>query len=201
MTLGRVRQVLGGATLLLAIAIVGAVMVPEQVATVPAVRAAIDAAATLDSETIGLGGAVVVTALLLLALVVSRPDSTGGDAFDALRTNPPETVAEDDSDRVGRVLDSAISESAAESSGVVKKRLRDIAEEQVRRYGPEAQDPTVAVARGSWTDNRPAALFIGEQVQPTLLERLRSWLDPDAERRRRIRATVAALEALAEANR
>lgn len=201
MILRRLRQLVGGLTLLLVLVITVAVLTPESVVTVPAVQDLLDAATTLDSEIVGLVGSITVGVLLIIALLISRTGTRGEDVFDALRRNPPETVNEAEAPRVGDTLDRAIAAPNAVDRVDLQTQLREIAEEQLRLYGPDNQDPVAAVADGSWTDRRPAAVFISENVQETRLERLRYWLDPDAERDRRIRATVAALEAITETDR
>jgi hypothetical protein len=69
-----------------------------------------------------------------------------------------------------------------------------------------ARDPAVeteaaedALRSGEWTDDPLAAAYLGDPTMP-LSSRLREWLAPERERRRRIERTVAAIEAAGEAS-
>jgi hypothetical protein len=67
----------------------------------------------------------------------------------------------------------------------------------VQQTGRDRQDARTAVERGTWTDDRLARALLGTPGFP-LLSRLRAWLDPEAERQRRVRRTVAAIERVHE---
>jgi len=83
----------------------------------------------------------------------------------------------------------------------VDERLRGLVVARLTREGYDRAAADRAVATGGWTDDRTAAAFLAGEggPVPTLGSRLRLWLDPESERERRIRRTVAALDDFADA--
>jgi hypothetical protein len=113
--------------------------------------------------------------------------------------DPPEAVSATDRTRTGGSFDAltaaactgeeaaldAVRSTLAETAASASARAADQAPEQARR----------AVETGAWTDDSVAAAFLAGEVGPdfSVLARLRAWLDPAAERRRRIERTVEAV--------
>ncbi|WP_137286813.1 DUF7269 family protein [Halorussus salinisoli] len=108
---------------------------------------------------------------------VSAADHTlTGEAFD---DRVAAACAGDD--RALRTVRSTLADAAASAHA----RAADCAPEQARR----------AVETGAWTDDPIAAAFLAGASGPqfSVLARLRAWLDPSAERRRRVERTVEAV--------
>jgi len=123
-------------------------------------------------------------------------------AFDGLLDAPPEAVTVETATPTAAGLDSAIARAVAGDSVAmagVRDRLAAVATDRLvrhRGYDPPAAEE--AVAAGTWTNDRVVAAFLAESGGPvySLGSRLRLWLDPETERRRRFERTVGAIEAL-----
>jgi hypothetical protein len=79
----------------------------------------------------------------------------------------------------------------------IRDLLRDLAAETYAREEGVADEAALqAVERGAWTDNQVAAAFLASDDGPTasVPSRIRLWLAPDRERRRRIDATLDEIE-------
>lgn len=192
----RTRTLVSGALGLTAIAVaVAVVAVPDAVMRSP-LSSLVEAAAEVDSEQLLLAVAALV-GLLVLWAARSRTGADPDDAFAALTDTPPETVAIEDDVVAGRRLDDQFADAIATRGwyeGEVVSILRDTAVDVVAlTNGADAEE---AVDDGTWTDDLLAAATLAgpDGPQPSLWARLRKWLDPAAERERRIRRTVAAIE-------
>lgn len=202
-------RILGGLGALATLAAGAVAYRPELVAGLPVVDALVE---TLPPERLllALGLAVLATATWTARGGSSRSDSGARagpvDRFD--RTDdPPETVSAADRARTGGSFDARV---GAACSGddlalrMVRESLADTAASAVAGAGD--RDPEAArraVETGAWTDDRLAAAFLADEdgPDPPLAARLRAWLDPTAERRRRIERAVDALEDAAERDR
>lgn len=147
----------------------------------------------------------------LYALVAARSTSdvdevaASSDAegqFDAARTHPPEDVTADRRTTTGAGVDADVKIAVARG-GRQLRSVRDLLRAQaVRAYANERGTTTAtarrAVETGNWTTNRVAAAFLGDDGGPsaTVRSRVRLWLAPERERRRRIDATLAEIERL-----
>lgn len=187
---------------LAAVAAAGLLLVPESVLGFPAVSALVAALAGLDPRrfVLLLSGAVGLLALVL-ALIrgAGRPTLEG---FDEFRERPPEAVTESEAPRSGVAFDRRIAaavEGSEDGEAAVRERLRSSAvQAYARTTGTDEPAARATVAMGRWTDDATAAAFLAAPggPSPSLGSRIRLWLDPAAERRRRVEATVAALESL-----
>lgn len=193
MTLSTSRRVIGGIGLVAVVTAGVATLRPPLVPKTPPVQALIQTASNFGPRIVGLSVAVVTGILLMTLLLVSRPTKATDQTFQQLRDTPPETISETDVDLAGAAFEAAAETGRSD----VGNQLRETAVTEVAFDIGETAARN-AVATGVWTDNRPAALFVGDEVDPTLFERLRTWLDPESEHRRRLLATIAAIEARAE---
>lgn len=143
---------------------------------------------------------VVSVAVGLLGLAVSRgrPQQTHlGSEPIRLVSETPETAQTERRTRPGAALDEQLT-IAVEGDETAAVALRESLRERAVRT--LASDPATsveaaraAVDDGSWTDDSLVAVYLGRETLP-LSARLRAWLDPGAEQRRRARRTVAAIE-------
>jgi len=149
------------------------------------------AAAALPTDRPDLLVAGVGLVVGLVATVFSRLGSD--DPTPPLVTAPPE-YSQSATPTTGRGFDAALERADSESH--VRDTLRATAVETlVQQSGLDRQRARTAVREGSWTDDRLAAALVGT-VQVPLVSRLRAWLDPVAEHRRRIERTIDAIERL-----
>lgn len=143
--------------------------------------------------------------LLVAARARSDVDGTNGlsDAerrFDAARTDPPEAVTADQRVMTGAGIDADV-QLAVTGGGRPLRTVRDLLREQAAAAYADSQgasdDEAVrAVEAGTWTDSREAAAFLGDESGPTasIPSRVRLWLAPERERRRRIDAALDEIE-------
>ena len=148
------------------------------------------------------------SAVGLYAAWAARANSPAGTPPDGpaarfeTEEDPPEAVTTTDRTRTGENLDERIAAACAgndEALEAVRSNLADTAASAHSRVA----DRTPAEARrdvrsGAWTDDLLAAAFLADDSGPNfgLFARLRSWLDPETERRRRIDRTVEAVEGI-----
>lgn len=197
----------GAATLLAALAVVR----PDVVLGVDLLARPVRTVSSMRTRDLLLGGSALVG---LYALWAARSPSDervfeAGDAderFERITDRPPERVTADERTLSARELDETI-EVGVEGDEValdrVRDRLRSLAVARLDRTRSDggrpadSEPPGATIAAGDWTDDRTAAAFLSEgEPSHSLFSRLRLWLDPAAERERRVRRTVAAIEAL-----
>lgn len=111
----------------------------------------------------------------------------------------PERATATDRTRTGETFDARV-EAACEGDEralrAVESNLADAAASAyARRADCQPADAESAVATGAWTEEPTAAALLGDESGPhfSLVARLRAWLDPAAERRRRVERTVEAV--------
>ncbi|MFC7234558.1 DUF7269 family protein [Halosegnis marinus] len=203
MALSRWQQVVGG---LVVAALAGTVVLvarPELAAALPTGSELVEAAATLDPTTVGVGAAVALGALLALLVAFTRSAATDDDRFDRLRERPPEAVTADEATRTGSGFDEDLDRAERGVERGIEATRDRLAELAARVHAAETGDPVPAareaVTAGAWTDDRTAAAFLGgPELTYSVVARLRLWLDPETERRRRVAATVAAVRERAD---
>lgn len=114
-------------------------------------------------------------------------------------TDPPEAVSAADRTRTGASFDARIEAACTgdeEALDAVRSVLAETAASAYARAGDcEREAVCRAVATGAWTDDPVASAFLADDEGPnfSVLARLRAWLDPEVERRRRVERTVAAV--------
>ncbi|SFR67641.1 DUF7269 family protein [Halogeometricum limi] len=190
-----VAALAGFAAVVVAAALVFGVLSPNEV---PAVS---DAVETLDDGQLLL--ALAGTLLLGRWFARRRATSSTTERFTKLRADPPEGVSAPASIRVGgrfdRVVADAVTAEDDDAMRSVASRLRTTATD-LYADAEDTDRPTARrrVAAGAWTDDRLAAAFLAADERPPFRSRLRAWLDPSRERRRRVETTVEALFELRE---
>lgn len=185
-------------------------LAPGLVGALGPVGAAIEAVDALDGNLLVLFAGLGVTGYVVL-VARSRPaPETAGTRSEAQRrferagATPPEAVTAEPRALAASAVDGSF-EAAVENGGAALHDARaQLTTAAVGAFavasGQSREVARDAVARGTWTDDPVAALFLagGEERSPPLGARLRLWLTPRRERRRRIEATVAAIERLEE---
>jgi len=125
-----------------------------------------------------------------------------GTAFDRLLDAPPEAVTVETATPTAAALDARVDRAVAGDEAAlasVRDRLASVATDRLVRYRGDAPAAAQeAVAAGTWTDDRVAAAFLSGSRGPiySFGSRLRLWLDPETERRRRLDRTVGAVDAI-----
>ncbi|SER54703.1 DUF7269 family protein [Natrinema salaciae] len=118
---------------------------------------------------------------------------------------PPETALTGTEYTVGRTADRTLSTAAQgwyrcrpnESTADVRRRLFAGAVRVVTtKRGLATDTARDAVRSGTWTDDPVAAAFLADKLRQPRRERLRAAVDPGAAYRRRVRRTLAAIEAI-----
>lgn len=202
-TLARLLGVLGA---LLTVATAAVVFAPDLVADPLAEVAAL--LESRDPQRLLLALGVLVGVYAGWTAWRGSPDRRGtrgpAAAFEGVG-DPPETVTAADRARTGRSLDERVADAAAGDDTALSSVQGTLARTAAAAYGRaadcDADAATRAVETGAWTDDQTAAAFLADEAGPSfsLWARLKEWLDPAAERRRRIDRTVAAVEAAFEA--
>lgn len=180
---------------------------PDLLLSVPPVEALVAAAEGVDTRRLLLGGSLLVGLYLTIAArsaTRSVREGEDGDTFDAATTVPPEAVTTARQRRTAEDLDDAIEQAITgddDAFAAVRDRLRETVTVTYARTTDTPTDAArAAVARGDWTDDRTAAAVLAGDDGPThsLWSRLSLWLDPETERRRRLRHVVDAASGMTE---
>lgn len=144
-----------------------------------------------------------VTLLLAGLWFARRRSSSTDDRYTQLRERPPEGVAAPASIRVGGEFDRLVGEAVvSDDDGAMRPvaaRLRETAT-GLCADATEADRQTARrrIEDGAWTDDALAAAFLAADERMPFRARIRAWLDPARERRRRVDATLDALFELRE---
>lgn len=131
-------------------------------------------------------------------------DSQPDRRFEAALTHPPETVTADRRLLAAARIDDEMW-AAIRVGGRPLQSVRSLLfDTAATAYSDVTEMPAEAardaIEQGSWTRDRMAASFLAgpDGPRPTLVARLRLWVAPERERRRRIERTLAAIEQLQE---
>ncbi|AEH35779.1 DUF7269 family protein [Halopiger xanaduensis] len=124
----------------------------------------------------------------------SAVTAAGGDGSDSV-VAAVDVVGETTTERVDRTIDALERGNRANTNAVVadlRESLRAV--ETAKGYSSDAADERIR--RGEWTDDRIAAVFLGDESAGTLSlgHRLRRWLFPGRTFRRRLERTLAEME-------
>jgi len=204
----RVRAVLGTAGVGLTVLGVLAVTNPALVAGTEPLASVAAALSDVGFRSLLLAGCVTVGLLLVRVAWGSSGGPQSGDGtdpaerFERLGVAPPERVTAETATPTAARLDAAIDRAIAGDDAAlrgVRDRLGAATVDRLVRYAgyaPAAAEE--AVATGTWTGDRVAAAFLSDERGPVYAfgSRLRLWIDPAAERRRRLSRTVGAIDAL-----
>lgn len=167
------------------------------------VETIVDLIGERDPAQLLLGTTALAGLVLLVAAHSSQEtarNSTVDELFEGMDTTPPEAVTADNQHLVGEQLNQQI-QYGIESGGKQLRDTRDWLATAAVHAAIMAGDHTyeeakTAVEQGTWTDDKIAAAFLAGPTgpSPTLASRLRLWLAPARERRRRIERTMTAIE-------
>ncbi|MFC7142155.1 hypothetical protein ACFQMA_20250 [Halosimplex aquaticum] len=196
--------VIGVFATLLGLLSVGA---PSFVADTEPLATLVGTASTVEPRTLFVVGSAAFGLYLVGAAWASPEDRlvggdcSGADRFERVLAAPPETVTAPDRTLVADDFDAAVeraNDGDERAMDQIRERLRRLAVARLERDGWDDGSAAEAVASGEWTDDRTAAAFLSDAgaTVPSLRSRLGLWLDPATERERRIRRTVAAIDAL-----
>lgn len=185
----------------------GLLFAPDLLLSFQGVEPFVAAAEAANTRRLLLGGSLLVGLYLTFAArsaTRSIRDRDDPDAFDEATADPPEAVTTARQRQTAEELDDAF-ESAVdgddEALDAVRDRLREtVTAAYVRTVDCAPEVAEQAVARGDWTDDRTAAALLADEDGPahSLWSRLRLWLDPERERRRRLTRTVRAASGIME---
>lgn len=205
----RRAAVLGTLGALLTVVSAGFAFVPDLLLAVGPVRDTVRALSGTDPTAVVLAATVVVALYVAVAARSSAgesslaPRSDADRRFDGVATTPPEAVTADRRGRTAAALDAEV-DAAVEFGGHRLASVRDVlartaADVVADHRGTDPATAREAVETGTWTDDDVAAAFLAGEAGPTpaLGSRIRLWLAPERERRRRIERTVDAIRALA----
>lgn len=187
--------VAGVGALLFAVAVA---IAPEQVfAAVPPLEAVVETTQDIDGSLV-LAAASIVVGLLASRLARSgtSPEKTVDPEMDAESARRPESVAVDTGTVTGEALQRAYEtvESPADLE-VVADGLRETAVAVERAVaGVDPETASQRVVTGEWTDDDLAAAVLGGDVPLPVTARLRGWLDPEGEAKRRLDRVIDAVE-------
>jgi hypothetical protein len=193
-------RALGALGALLTLAAAAVLVRPGLADSLAAVAAIVE---SIDTERLllGLGFAVGAYAAWAAHAGSDEPSPRAGPAARFAGTvDPPEAVSAADRTRTGASLDARIEAVCAgdeEALAAVRATLAETAANAHARAADRAPgDAHRAVETGAWTHDPVAAAFLAGDDGPgfSLLARLRAWLDPEAERRRRVERTVGAVD-------
>ncbi|WP_459194840.1 DUF7269 family protein [Halosimplex sp. J119] len=189
------------ATLLGVVAVVSPSIVTgtEPLATLAVVLGGIDPRTLFVFGSAAVGLYVAVSSWRSSGARLVGDDRDGVARFERALAEPPETVTASDRTLAGNDFDAAVERAVAGDGRAmdgVRDRLRGLAAARLDRAGCSDE----SIASGEWTDDRTAGAFLSEDAGPvhSLRSRLRFWLDPETERDRRVRRTVAAIESISE---
>lgn len=198
-------RVLGGLGVALTLA-AGAVLVrPELADSLSGVVAVVE---SQDSKRLLLVLGSVVGAYAAWAARTSSPErfSEKGPAARFDGDDPPEAVSAADRIRTGESLDARIEAACSGDEEALAEVRSILAETAASAYARAADRPPEearrAVETGAWTEDPTAAAFLADDDGPgfSLWGRLRAWLDPAAEGRRRVERTVEAVDQVLRAD-
>lgn len=181
---------------------------PDAVGQVGPLAWGVDTLASVEATTLGFVAGCLAVAYLGLtarsrpAPETVSPESSTESRFEMATTAPPEaptaqrqpvtaTYAEDNITEAVEFGADALTALRAQlrvSAVAVYADATDLSRDQAR----------TAIERGTWTDDELAAAFLAGPAgpEPSLWLRLRLWLVPARERRRRIERTLTAIEGL-----
>lgn len=202
--------VLGTLGALVTVVAAAFVVVPDTLLGVPAVAATVEGLAGLEPTTVMLAASAVAGLYVAVASRTGSGSATDASPADerfaaAAGDSPPEAVMADRRRQTAAGLDATLAEGIEAGGDALTATRETLFATAVDTYAEARAVPREAareaVERGTWTDSPEAARFLaGDRgPEPGLLARIRLWLTPERERRRRVEATVAAIERVSAA--
>lgn len=204
---GRRRELAYGTAGVVATAVgIGLFLVPDLLLGIGPVAWAVRSLTAVDATTLGLVAGVLAT-LYLGWSARSQPASETVSAasrsetrFEMAATAPPETVTAQRQRLAAGWVDDDVEEAIEHGGDALAETRSQLRSTATHAYATAA-DVTPEAARaavdgGEWTADRMAATFLAGPEGPSasLGARLRLWLFPARERRRRIERSITAIE-------
>ncbi|UPV99712.1 hypothetical protein M0R88_14475 [Halorussus gelatinilyticus] len=191
-------RVLGGLGALATLLAAGVVLAPGL--TDP-VSAALSVVRSQDPQRLLLVLGLVVGSYAAWTARARSPERapTEGPAARFAGGDRPESASAADRTRTGGTFDERVAAACDGDERALRAVRSNLASAATSAHARAADRPPEraesAVETGAWTDDRTAAAFLAGESGPdfSLVARLRSWLDPAAERRRRVERTVEAV--------
>lgn len=188
---------------------VGLLFVPDLLLALGPVDASVSVAAQLDTTVVALlAGGILVVSLATLSRTPTDVDPTDTQSSADPRFEHASTVPPEETTQTTAVTAAGIENDvrdAATNGGdayheVLVLLYETAASAHAERTGVAIQDAKAAVDGGTWTADPVAAVTLAGADGPTppLTMRLRLWLVPTRERRRRIERSVAAIEGVTQ---
>lgn len=184
-------------------------LVPDLVRAVGPLDAVLDGIVGTERRFVMLAAGLVVGAgLVVIARSSPAPAGTGattaaGDRFETEARRPETVTAERRAVTASRV-DDGFEVAVREGGTQLREARTQLSTVATGAYaaatGSSRDTARAAVARGEWTHDPVAAMFLATRdgPEPDVRARLALWLVPRRERRRRIERTIAAIERLGE---
>lgn len=203
-------RTLGFGTIGVAATLTGIVLLvaPELVLGIGGAAWVVTTLSSLEATTLGLvAGCLAVLYLGLTARSRPAPETVASESrtetrFEMATTAPPEEETADQQTLTATTVDDDIAEAidvGDDALTAVREQLRLTA---ISTYAVATDTPRdtaqAAIERGTWTEDPLAATFLGGPAgpEPSLWLRIRLWLVPARERRRRIERTLVAIEGM-----
>lgn len=160
----------------------------------------------LDSPLFLIGtGIGIVCVGGIIAWMVGFRSATAETIYDAAVESPPEDVTERRGTLAAAQHETQVADAQAGDPDAMDALVGRLRQTAVTIYavsgGVTRDDAQLAVVAGTWTDDRIAAATLAEDEPQPLVARLRLWLDPEQERKRRIERTITAIRRLDEDKR
>lgn len=178
---------------------VALLVVPAQVRQFAVVDRFLTETANVPQTTLVLLTGMLACGYVVLAARSRTIDSGESDddaqkRFEALRNRPPEAVTAERQTRTAAGMDDRLEKAVSGADNQmmeVRATLRTLATQ-----GNGKTDRQEAIRNGNWTSDPVAAAFLAGPAGPEMpvSSRLRLWLTPERERRRRIERTLAVIE-------
>ena len=191
------RAVLGGVGAVAAATAFGLAVAPE-IADVPPIDTLVALTAGLDRTQAVLLASTVVAGYVVLARAAGGQSESPPDLFDRACRNPPETPTTHTTAQTAARTDATIDRAVTGEQRAVTEVRHSLAATAAAVHAAATDtDRTraeAAIEAGEWTEDPVAAAFLASSESPPIGARLRLWLTPRRERRRRIERTLAAIE-------
>lgn len=184
-------------------------LAPDLVRAVGPLDGVLDAIVAAEQRFVMLAAGLVVGAGLLV-IARSRPDpaesGTDAAATDRFETGAkrPETVTVDRQTVTASRVDDGFEVAVRDGGAQLREARAQLSTVAAGAYatatGSSQETARAAVARGEWTRDPVAGMFLATRggPEPDVRSRLALWLVPRRERQRRIEHTIAAIERLGE---
>ena len=182
--------------------------VPDLVLGVGPLGGLVERLSGTDPKMLALGSGLLAALYLGLAArprsdpETAAPPSPAEARFEMAATAPPEAVTAERQAVAAESVDEDVSRAVSEGEDALREVRSQLRLTATSAYADVAAVPPGQardrIDRGEWTRDPVAATFLAgsEGPDPSLRMRLRRWLVPARERRRRIERTIGAIETM-----